>query len=156
MFTVLRPESTLSAPPEQSESVLKSINQRINEHELERACVLTSWFQLVQSVLFHDGDKMLGIFKSDARLRRAQASRTVSEWEMHFGRLTPRLFLALVGRILLHGIELNGTAALLEAFGARHLNEEQGLSRHMNQADSALTCMVTNVVYSNSNPASLY
>ena len=26
----------------------------------------------------------------------------------------------------------------------------------MNQADSALTCMVTNVIYSNSNPASLY
>ena len=80
MFTVLRPESTLSAPPEQSESVRYQINQSTSI-ELERACVLTSWFQLVQSVLFHDGDKMfqklrrllqkLAGFESDARLRRA-------------------------------------------------------------------------------------
>ena len=80
MFTVLRPESTLSAPPEQSESVRCQINQSTSI-ELERACVLTSWFQLVQSVLFHDGGKMfqklrehlqkLAGFESDARLRRA-------------------------------------------------------------------------------------
>ena len=82
MFTVLRPESKLSAPPEQSESVRYQINQSTSIEKLERACVLTSWFQLVQSVLFHDGDKMfqklrrllqkLGGFESDARLRRAK------------------------------------------------------------------------------------
>ena len=38
MFTVLRPESTLSAPPKQSERV-RYQNQSTNEHEFG-ACVL--------------------------------------------------------------------------------------------------------------------
>ena len=46
-------------------------------------------------------------------------------------------------------------AAALEAAGARHLNDLQQLSRNMNQADTALTRKVSNIVYSNSNPACL-
>ena len=80
MFTVLRPESTLIAPPEQSESVRYQINQPTSIELKERVRV----DKLVPAgsiCLFHDGDKMfqklrgllqkLGGFESDARLRRA-------------------------------------------------------------------------------------
>ena len=81
MFTVLRPESTLSAPPEQSESVRYHINQPTSIELKERACwqAGSSWFNLLCSMMVAKCSKSfagiylqkLAGFESDARLRRA-------------------------------------------------------------------------------------
>lgn len=71
------------------------------------------------------------------------------------GFVTPKVFAPKCGRILLHGVESNNFAVVLEASGARHNNSEQGLK--MNNNDSSVNCMVSvGKEYSNSNPESVY
>ena len=72
------------------------------------------------------------------------------------GQITPNIFSRKDGRILLHGIEHNGTAAVLEAAGACTLNEKQALTHDLNQDSTADKCLVTHVTYGIHNPCSLY
>ena len=72
------------------------------------------------------------------------------------GQITPNIFSRRDGRILLHGIEHNGTAAVLEAAGACTLNEKQALTHDLNKDSTADKCLVTHVTYGIHNPCSLY
>ena len=63
------------------------------------------------------------------------------------GQMTPSVFLRKDGRILLCGIEHNGTAAVLEAAGACTLNEKQALTIDLNRDSTADRCMATAVTY---------
>jgi len=72
------------------------------------------------------------------------------------GQPTPTVFKRSSGRILLYGLEHNGIAAAPKAAGARKLNALQRLTHDLNQATTALTCMVSSIIYSNASPASLY
>ena len=72
MFTVLRPESTLSAPPEQSESVRYQINQSTSIELKERACwqAGSSWFNLFCSMMVTKCSKSFaGFYKSWVALK---------------------------------------------------------------------------------------
>ena len=72
------------------------------------------------------------------------------------GQITPNIFSRRDGRILLHGIEHNGTAAGREAAGACTLNEKQALTHDLNKDSTADKCLVTHVTYGIHNPCSLY
>ena len=74
---------------------------------------------------------------------------------MCLGTLAPNVFAQSSGQILLHGVESNNLAAVLESHGARHNNNSRGL--RMNKQDSSEGCIVgVGEQYSNSNPASVY
>ena len=71
------------------------------------------------------------------------------------GTLTPKVFAQTCGHILLHGVESNNLAAVLEASAARFNSTAQNL--RMNKQDSSANCIVgSGKEYSNSNPASVY